>query len=436
MTPPLILREHELKPNVRLEAHQVVALRATLPSMPITPTGDEHTYELRPGSRVGIVRLPDLDVIIEPKITVGQVLFLWSYAANPRLWRDEPVQWLEHAWLHEAIAAAYVRLVQRATARGLLYGYRRREEALPTIRGAIRFADQLARRPGMMLPIEVTYDDFTADIVENQLLKAAGIQLRRLPMRNQTTRRDLRRLDATFDGVTATRFDVRALPVVPITRLNARYEPALALARLILQLTGFDVGVGSTVASGLLLNMNKVFEDFVTVALREALHLDRHRFPQNAKGRHLTLDNKGLIALEPDLSWWASDGRCIFVGDAKYKKLTPRGYEHADTYQALAYTVATRLPAALLVYGAGETTEADHFVPTVDKIIHVRTLDLEGTPHDILRQVQALADEVRTLAQDGVPVSRQSSPSFPPEPFVPTSHDTQTTPWVLTCPRR
>ena len=57
--------------------------------------------------------------------------------------------------------------------RGILQGYVTREEALPLVRGHVRIANQLARRPGMLLPIEVRYDEYDVDVAENRILRSA-----------------------------------------------------------------------------------------------------------------------------------------------------------------------------------------------------------------------------------------------------------------------
>ena len=60
----------------------------------------------------------------------------------------------------------------------LLHGYREEEDALQTVRGRIRLDDQMRRRPGFLLPVEVRYDEFTDDILENRLVKAAVVRLK------------------------------------------------------------------------------------------------------------------------------------------------------------------------------------------------------------------------------------------------------------------
>jgi 5-methylcytosine-specific restriction enzyme subunit McrC len=151
--------------------------------------------------------------------------------------------------------------------------------------------------------------------------------------------------------------------------------------------------------------MNSVFESFVTVALREALRATGHTFPVPEKAPPLRLDENRLVRLKPDLTW-LRDGRRVFVGDVKYKRLRAAGYLHPDLYQALAYAVATNLDHAMLIYAAGEAENVTHQVVHVGKRLHVRTLELGAPPEGILDQIKHLADEVRQLSRPPSQVER------------------------------
>lgn len=73
------------------------------------------------------------------------------------------------------------RQVDRALRRGLMQGYRPTEESALVVRGRIREAEQIRRRFGMTLPVEVAYDEFSTDIPENRILRTAVDRLLRLP---------------------------------------------------------------------------------------------------------------------------------------------------------------------------------------------------------------------------------------------------------------
>ncbi len=393
----LTLREYQPSPAILLSATERDDLRRLAPSIDITPTiGAEGCYDLRPGSEVGALNLGTLSIEIRPKLPIDRLLFLLSYAMERGRWRDVPFDYAERRSLLEAIVPGFVAQVRRALARGVLQGYRVEEEALPTIRGRVRFDDQIRKRHGRFPPAEVRYDDFTEDIEENRLLKAAIARLGRLRLRSVTSRRSLRAFDETLAAVRLVEYDPRRLPEITWTRLNSRYRPAVELARLILRSTSFDLAHGGVRSSAFLIDINQVFEDFVVTALREELRLSERAFPQGNHGHWLRLDQAAMVRLKPDISWWEG-ARCRFVGDIKYKRVNVAGILHPDLYQLLAYTIAADLPGGLLIYAAGEGDPALHEVVNVGKHLEVVTLNLAGTPEEVLAQVGEVAGRVRAL---------------------------------------
>ena len=297
--------------------------------------------------------------------------------------------------LVEAIIPGFVAQVRAAYRRGVPQGYRVEEEALTTLRGRPQM-DLLARRRfGRVPPIDVIFDEFTADILPNQLVRAAIARVERIPLRNSAVRWPLRAIDNTLEGVSVPAFDPRRVPEVAYSRLTERLRPAVELARLIIAGSSFDLGHGSTGAGAFLFDMNKVFEDFVVAALRDALHVGARTLVQGSAGRPLFLDVRRRVPLQPDLAYWET-GVCRFVGDAKYKRIEYEGFKNADLYQLLAYCVATDLPSGLLIYAAGEGEPFRHEVVNLGRLLEVVTLDLTAAPAQLLGQIAAIADRIRT----------------------------------------
>lgn len=396
---PLRLQEYVPKRCIELSGEQLDGLRRLVPSLRVTPSLDAGRWDLTPGADVGSVRLGDLDVHIAPKIGMERLLFLVSYSLNRLRWREDEVAFDQDADLVEVLLAAFARSLETALGRGVLRGYRVEEAALMTVRGRIDVNEQLRRRYGRMPPIEVRYDDYTEDIVVNQLLKAALVRCRRVRVRSDRLASLLRRFEFTLAEVSDVEFDARRLPEVTFNRLNAHYRPAVELARLILRSLSIEQGPRSgQLASAFLINMNAAFEDFVVVALREALHVDARIFPQGARGRRVRLDERERVKLEPDISWW--DGKaCRFVGDVKYKRVSAEGILHPDLYQLLAYTVALDLPAGLLIYATGEAEAVEHEVVHLGKRLRVEVLDASGSPSETLAEVARIAEVIRSMRE-------------------------------------
>lgn len=405
----LTLTEYRTEQGIALSANERDTLRRVAPFIDITPTPETSAcYDLRPGSTIGTVDLGTLAIEIRPKLPIDRVLFLISYALGQRRWDEVTFDLAPAPSLVEAIVPGFVSQLHRALQHGVLQGYRVQEDALLTIRGRIRFEDQIRRRFDQLLPIEVRYDEFSADIDENRLLKAAIERLRRLRLRSPRLRHALHAFDRLLAEVSAVTYDPRALPEITWTRLNERYRPAVTLAKLILRATSFDMLHGHVRASTFLIDMNEVFEDFVVLALRDTLNLRSTEFPQGNAARALTLDRAGALRLKPDISWW-DGGRCLFVGDVKYKRTTIG--QHDDIYQLLAYAVAADLPGGLLIYAAGEREPARHDIIHLGKRLEIIALDLAGPPETVLQQIEHVAQRIRQLRRHALARNSVFSPA-------------------------
>jgi 5-methylcytosine-specific restriction enzyme subunit McrC len=371
----------------------------------------------RPGRRPGVWRVrakrlvgsarfgsgpAAIEVRIAPKIDIARLLFLVGYAPSHWDWREDEVTAAAYPDLLPAVAYAFVRAADRALRQGVLLGYRQVDEAVTTVRGRIREGDQSRRRYGLPLPLEVRHDRYTIDIAENRLLLAAAVRLLRLPGVPGEVRRSLQRLRLRLDGVAAP-------PPGPVAstwrpnRLNVRYHTALGLAELVLGGGSYELEDGSAVrVDGLLLDMARVFETFVTLALIRALRPYGGRCRE--QDRH-HLDRRGRITLKPDLVYYRADGagreRPATVVDIKYKIESDTRGRNPALYQILTYCAVLGVPCGHLVYAKGEAEPTTHVVngPHDFQIVQ-HALDLEQPPARLLGQIAELAG--RLAGQDAL----------------------------------
>ena len=403
MTRRIDLKEYGRSEPERLSAAELRTLHASELSIGIVPTGDaESEYYLTPGSIVGAVEIGDLSVLIEPKIPIPQLLSLVCYAMSRFVPQRGLFDFPREYALPDLLALALASAARRAFSRGLLHGYRTEEEALHTVRGRIMFAEQIRRRYGVALPIEVRYDEFTDDIPANRLLKAAAYRLGGMRLRWPAARTGLAWVAAMLDNVSPVEFPPNAVPEVRFDRLNEHYREVIALSRLVLRPSAFESGRGQVRASGFLMDMNVVFQEFVTQALREALGVSSHVFLEK---EIWSLAKEGRVRLRPDLTWW-DGGACTFVGDAKYKNIAGERVPNADVYQLLAYVTALDLPGGMLVYAEGESDTATYRVRHSGKRLEVTALDLSGTLDDVLDRVDDIAGRVRGLRDEALGLGR------------------------------
>ncbi|OEJ29242.1 restriction endonuclease [Streptomyces agglomeratus] len=359
-------------------------------------------WSLRAGSKVGAVAVTapgggdPVTVRIRPKVPIVRLFFLLGYSLDPsRSWRDGLVEVAEHRDLVPALAHAVERQVDQALRQGLLQGYRVAEECALVVRGRVREAEQIRRRFGAMLPVEVAYDEFTTDIAENRILRAAVERLLSLPGIPHDVRRRLLHQRARLTDVTAI---VRGQPLPDWrpTRLNSRYHHALCLSRVVLEGASAEHCPGDLRINGFLFDMNKLFEDFVTIALRETFQ-GRGRASSGHTARlqdsHY-LDKAAAIRMKPDFVLYGPDGTPCAVADAKYKAERPGGYPDADLYQMLAYCTALDLREGHLVYAKGNGPHTAHQVRHAGIVIHQHALDLDQEPPGLLTDIEEVAQRL------------------------------------------
>lgn len=358
----------------------------------IRPTG-RGVWEVRAGDWVGAAILGDprgvsVDLRVTPKVSVGRLLFMLTYS-RAREWTEDVVEAAGAPDVPSGVAEALVRLVDRALRQGVLQGYRHVEEAGLTLRGRVRTTAQITRRFGAAIPVEVAYDDYSPDIAENQILRAALRRMLTVPgvpdMVRHRLLRQVHRLAEVSELLPGA-----ALPGWSASRLNARYQPALWLSEVILRAHSFELGRGRVPATGFLLNMAKVFEGFVVGALGSVLEA---RFGGRTVGQDpWPLDAAGLVAMYPDLVWYPQPGTPGLVVDAKYKA---DKVPNADVYQLLAYCTALGLTEGHLVYARGVEVPRRYEIAGAGVTVWAHALDLSLPPALLIGQVGALADLVR-----------------------------------------
>lgn len=385
-SPPLILTEGDAAQTVALTDAEYLALQQ-LALANVTPTLDRGLYDVVAARKIGAVAMGDRQVVVRPKIAdLNRLVFMLGYAKDPGIWRDDLVDLTSDDELFPALAEAFSRLALAGVEQGLLQGYKTVQETLPVLRGRMLAGEQMTRLYGLPVPVAVEYDDFTVDIAENQILLMALRRLLVVPKVSIQARRRLQRLRLILADVHAPPKGASP-PTWHRNRLNVRYQPALALAEIVLAADSFEHHIGDLRVTGYMFDMWRVFEDFVTVALAESL---RSYGGRSVCQKPLTLDIRRRVTMKPDLMW-ENGGTVRAVVDAKYKAERPEGFPNADLYQMLAYCTVLGLDEGHLIYAKGNEPVDRHTVQGSGVVIHCHALDLSAPPARLLRQVDYLA---------------------------------------------
>jgi len=355
----------------------------------VSPTPVSGRWRIADVRKVGVAAIAGCEVRVIPKTPIENIVYMSSLGGMQLRLGTADVLFGREASVPEAIVDAFLSAVGSATRSGLLKGYRSAEESSPVVRGRWNIARQLAARPGIPLPVEVDYDEFTEDIAENRILVTALGVVRRLPGLSDNARHALRALQVVFAEVSSLPRG-QALPEVRPDRLNAHYTVALRLAKAILDAVSWTHREGTVVGATFLVDMAAVFERYVANRLAVALAGDGLEVA--AQAQEWWLDTGRSVSLRPDIVI-SRRGAPVAVADTKYKVLGSGGGAppNGDVYQAVAYAMAIGVSSAHLIYTADDVDARVIDVPFVGVRVYVHALPLAGSVAWLDRAVRELA---------------------------------------------
>lgn len=358
----------------------------------VSPTADPGTWRITDVTRVGVVGLDGLRLIIRPKTPLRSLIFMASYSGAQAEVSHATFAFEADQDLPSALASALIRAVEAASGRGLLKGYVSVEETGTVIRGRWDVARQLKARPGIPVPVELTYDDYTEDVAENRIVKAAVRALVRLEQLPRRVVNELGPLLGLFSEVSDLRSGGRVtLPAE--TRLNAHYQPALRLAQSILEATSWAHAEGASSGSAFLLNVAKVYEDFVGSVLRAMLKPEG--FEVDLQVSDWRLDSGGKVRMRPDIVI-SRGGRVVAVADTKYKVWgeSDGSPPNADVYQGLAYAITAHVPEVHLLYLSGDVEPRRYEIAATGTVVVAHAMDVSGGPEELVMKVTELGSSL------------------------------------------
>lgn len=407
MITPIVLCEYESREiSLAPAAQRSLALLAGK-KLTVSVGSTPATCRVTASQYVGTLVTPECRLLIRPKVGLENIFSLLGIGLPANAWQDGEFAFGGSRDLLLALSHFFARALQQSTSAGLLRAYRGERERLVGIRGRVDLATQV-RFPGDAGRIACQYDDYTVDLEENRILKAACRRLLRVSGGEGGVRRIMHEAINSFREVADVPVREEAVDWIRFTRLNRHYESTLRLAQLVLRNLSLLDATGVHGASAFLLDMNELFQRYVTDRLARALSGRLELIPEP----DVRLGTRNQIRMYPDLVFLRS-GIEVFAGDLKYKLAEDGRGRGSDYYQLLAYLTALDLPRGVLIYcqSSGEAPQRSVTVRHSGKELLTYPLDLT-CPHPQLEQkVNQLASWIASL-----PSSPQTG--LPPTPWT------------------
>jgi 5-methylcytosine-specific restriction enzyme subunit McrC len=360
------------------------------PHLEVAPTGRRNVYCLTPRGYAGVIAAPGFRLVIQPKIPLDNLFFLLDPLAPVPAGPDRAAVVSGEEALDFLAGQVACRLAARAAA-GLHRGYRERAEDGPFLHGRLDVPAQLREAPGRKEQLHCLYDDFTADVPCNRVLRGTAEGLLASPLVGDRVRAALLRCLSALDGVQAALPGPEEWDRLSGANLPADYPPLLDLCRLLLDSLAPAEASGPTPAPAFLLDMERVWERHVTRTVVDAFAGSPAGVSvqvAHAVGR----DDRGRpVVMRPDVT--VDRGGRILIVDAKWKR-PGRGAPAEDLYQVLAYCTALGAGRAVLVYPGRRDRVRDCAFDHTSIRVTVRRLRVEGSREECARSARRLGQSL------------------------------------------
>ena len=384
----LYLREYESCQCATLTHEQANVLRQHYGRyLSIQPAWEPGAWELTARQYVGAIVLSDLRVIIESKVGLQNLFYMLTYAHDLADFRREVIQLDAGDDLFEFIVVIFLRQVEQLVQRGIYRAYITEEDNHPFLRGRLVLADHLQRNALHIQRFYQRISEFTADVLENHILRYALGLLSRLEYRERDLRQQIRRVASAFAEVSLVPIAPADCDRVVYTRLNAAYRMRINLARLLIQHLSLEGRTGSTEFASYLLDMNKVFELFVARFL--ASHFASHSSLQVEIQPDIWLDTDRQEKGIPDIVL-RRDGCPFLVLDTKYKIFHNKPDE-SDRNQMVTYCHTLGLPRGILIYANDQPI--NHHANFKGIVLNAQALALHGSLDEFKVRCQQFAGQ-------------------------------------------
>jgi 5-methylcytosine-specific restriction enzyme subunit McrC len=396
------LKHHVLRERVTAACHLALDDVHFLTSqhrrhIALAPTQKRGVFLVTPRGFVGAIRAPHCRLTIRPKVPLRN-LFLMLDPESPIPETGDQSHAGQGTEALEFLAHRLARLLEQRAAAGLHRAYVERAVEGPMIQGRLDLLAQLRRPTVRKDTIHSCYEELSADVLCNQLPKATAELVLRWPLLGESARGALRHALRAFSDISSPPLDLRSFAAVEWTRVTQAYRPLLKLCRLLVESFGPRVEGRALDLPSFLLDMERVFENYVTQTVTAAfVGSECEVEAQPSYTVNCSIAGQPDLLMRPDIVV-RRDGRPVLVVDAKWKAGKETPIIRDDVHQALAYASALAAPRVVLVYPGKHDRKWPYLLEHSAIRLDIRQLRVVGSAEQCRKSRQRLGRFIATAA--------------------------------------
>ncbi len=322
---------------------------------------------------VGIIQVDDLTIEIYPKVDRNEAGAPWKKVLIQMLkacnklkastYGDANVN-RQHLNLLELYFSIYLNELTGLIKQGLVKQYRKESSNVKSLKGKLLFAKNIYQNFVHQERFFTEHQVYDKDHALHQILCAA------LDVVEEFTRGTYlydtcKRVQLDFPEVSEVKITKKLLDGFKLNRKTKQYAKAFDIARLILLNYSPDISSGREKMLALLFDMNKLWEEYVVVKLRESLTDEYSILAQDSKSFW------GYNSLKPDIVIENINTGETTIIDTKWKRPGNSSASVEDLRQMYTYNRFWSAAKAVLLYpGNPNDNSFDEFHNESDPIQH------------------------------------------------------------------
>jgi 5-methylcytosine-specific restriction enzyme subunit McrC len=262
----------------------------------------------------------------------------------------------------DVLAKIMINELEGIIKKGMLKKYVVKEENIKFLRGKLMVKNQIKHNSFNKSKFYCKYDDLTYNNLENKSVLYAAHLLHKF-VKNRDLKIKLKKFENRLsDEISLEKINPELLLNIRYNRINKHYEKILNLSyHIIRRIFAQDVASKKGIGFNFIVDMNKVYESFLTQMLKEIIEEDYTpwKVASQSKNINLVIDGK-MFTLKPDVLVLES-GKAKVIIDIKYK--LKKGIPNSDFYQMVCYSLAyPDTSKRILLYEEIEEKGADYSV--------------------------------------------------------------------------
>ena len=306
----------------------------------------EGKVDIENTSYSGIIQLKNVRIHFSTKVKTN-LFYMLRFLKSEEEFLFDPemsIEIKEGPNFFDIIGRLFLNELEAIIEKGILKKHVIKHENINFLKGKLSLKDQIKNDIKKKPKFSCIYGDLTFNNLENRVvLRALNLLIPMIRSNDKLTTDLIRHEFILKEFVELVNVAPSDCDRIHFNRLNEYYSAIIKFSKLILEEKFIrSVHRGASRGFNFIVNMNKVYEDFVTEMVEEVIHRDFKDFLILKQHQLNTLDKERKLKIKPDivLKSKTSHGYYPLIIDAKYK----REDKNADYYQVIAYGLA--IPSA------------------------------------------------------------------------------------------